>query len=91
MSYYARKAVASAFLNLKRQKDALVRSIYPHTSVAVCLGIPAGLVLLLCAILLWISAFILVPTLLAFAWMALQPYRLWLFLKSRMTGKHFLS
>jgi hypothetical protein len=89
MSYYARKAVASAFLNLKRQKDALVRSIYPHTSVAGCLGILAGLVLLLCATLLWLLAFTLVPMLLLFAWMAVQPYRLWLRLKSRTTGKNF--
>jgi hypothetical protein len=89
MSYYARKAVALAFSNLKRQKDALVRSIYPHTSVAGCLGIPAGLVLLLCATLLWLLAFILVPTLLAFAWMGVQPWRLWLFLKNLMLGKNF--
>jgi len=89
MSYYARKAVASAFLNLKRQKDALVRSIYPHTSVLGLVGIPAGLVLLLFATLLWLLAFTLVPMLLLFAWMALQPWRLWQYFKSLITGKNF--
>ena len=91
MSYYAGKAVSLACSNLKLQKDALIKLIYPHTSVLGLVGIPAGLVLLSCATLLWILVFTLVPTLLAFAWMVLQPWRLWLFLKSRMTGKHFLS
>ena len=50
---------------------------------------PAGLLLLLCATVAWIFVFLLVPTLLGCVWMALQPYRLWLFFRSRMTGKHF--
>jgi hypothetical protein len=89
MSYYAGKAASLACSNLKLQKDELIKLIYPHTSVLGFLGIPAGLVLLSCATVLWILAFTLVPTLLLFAWTALQPYRLWLFLKSRMTGKRF--
>ena len=89
MSYYAGKAVRLALLNLKSQRDALIKSVYPRISVLGFLGIPAGLVLLLSATVLWILVFTLVPTLLAFAWMALQPYRLCLFLKSRMSGKHF--
>jgi len=91
MSYYFRKAVSLALWNLKLQKDELIRSVYPHTSVLGFLGIPAGLFLLSCATLLWILAFTLVPMLLAFAWTVLQPWRLCLFLKSRMTGKNFLS
>jgi hypothetical protein len=89
MSYYARKAVSLAFSNLKSQRDELIKSIYPRINVLGLVGIPAGLFLLLFATALWILAFTLVPTLLLFAWMALQPYRLWLYFKSRMTGKHF--
>jgi len=89
MSYYFRKAVSLALWNLKLQKDALIKSIYPRISVLGLVGIPAGLVLLSCATVLWILAFTLVPMLLAFAWTVLQPYRLWLYFKSRMTGKHF--
>jgi hypothetical protein len=91
MSYYAGRAASLACSNLKLQKDALIKLIYPHTSVLGLVGIPAGLVLLLCATVLWILVFTLVPTLLLFAWTALQPYRLWQYFKSRMTGKHFLS
>ena len=89
MSYYFRKAVRLALLNLKSQKDALVSSVYPHTSVAGLVGMPAGLVLLLSATVLWTLVFTLVPTLLLFAWMALQPWRLWQYFKSRMIGRNF--
>jgi hypothetical protein len=45
--------------------------------------------LLLFATVLWLFVFFLLPLLLTFAWMILQPWRLWLFLKSRMTGANF--
>jgi len=89
MSFYARKAVSLAFSNLKSQSRALVSSVYPRISVLGCLGIPMGLVLLLCATAAWLSVFLLAPMLLIFVWMVLQPWRLWLFLKSRMTGRNF--
>ena len=91
MSYYVQKTGCLALWNLRSQRDALINSIYPHTSVLGLVGIPVGLVLLLCATLAWLLVFILGPMLLTFVWMALQPYRLWLFLKSRMTGWSFLS
>lgn len=90
MFFYARKAVSLASLSLKSQSQALVSSIYPRTSVLGCLGIPAGLVLLLFATAAWILVFTAAPMLLIFVWMALQPWRLWLFLTSRMTGRRFL-
>jgi len=89
MSYYARKAVSLASSNLKSQSQALASSVYPRISVLGCLGIPAGLVLLLFATAAWLFVFIAAPMLLTFAWMALQPWRLWLFLKSRMLGNLF--
>jgi hypothetical protein len=89
MSYYARKAVSLAFSNLKSQSQALVSSIYPRISVLGCLGIPMGLLLLSFATAAWIFVFIAAPMLLICVWMALQPYRLCLFLKSRMTGRNF--
>ena len=54
------------------------------------LGMPMRLVGLLLAAVIWLSVFIMVPTLLICVWTALQPYRLWLFLKSHTTGVHFL-
>ena len=89
MSCYVRKAVSLASWNLKLQSRQLVNLIYPHTSVLGCLGIPAGLLLLLLGTVLWLLVFTLLPLLLIFVWMALQPYRLWLYLKNHMTGKHF--
>jgi hypothetical protein len=89
MSYYAGKAVSLAFSNLKLQSQELVSSVYPRISVLGCLGIPAGLVLLSFATAAWLLVFMLVPALLLCVWMVLQPWRLCLFLKSRMTGKHF--
>jgi len=86
MSYYVRKTGFLALSNLRLQKDALINSVYPHTSVLGLVVIPAGLVLLLCATVAWLLVFILGPMLLTFAWMVLQPYRLWLFLKSRTIG-----
>lgn len=91
MSFYARKAVSLASSNLKLQRDALISSVYPRISVLGCLGIPMGLVLLSFATAAWISVFLLAPMLLTFVWMALQPYRLCLFLKSRMIGNRFSS
>ena len=91
MSYYARKAVSLAFWNLKSQSLALVNLIYPHTNALGCLGIPMGLVLLLCATAAWILVFFLAPMLLIFVWMALQPCRLWLYLKNHMTGRNFFG
>jgi len=89
MSFYARKAVSLAFSNLKSQSQALASSVYPRISVAGLVGIPMGLVLLLCATAAWILVFLLAPMLLLFAWTALQPYRLWQYFKSRMTGRNF--
>jgi len=89
MSFCIQRAVSLACWNLKSQRDALVSSIYPPTSVLGCLGMPAGLFLLSCATVAWISVFIAAPVLLTFVWMALLPWRLWLFLKSRTTGKRF--
>lgn len=89
MSYYVRKAVSLAFSNLKSQRDELIKSVYPHTSVLGLVGIPMGLALLLCATAAWILVFLLAPMLLLFAWTALQPWRLWLFLRSRMIGRNF--
>jgi hypothetical protein len=89
MSYYARKAVFLVSSNLKSQSQALVSSVYPRISVVGLVGIPMGLVLLSFATAAWISVFLLAPMLLTFVWMALQPWRLWLFLKSRMIGNRF--
>jgi hypothetical protein len=89
MSFYARKAVSLAFSNLKSQSQALASSVYPRISVVGLVGIPAGLVLLLFATAAWIFVSIAAPMLLICVWMALQPYRLWLFLKSRMIGNRF--
>ena len=89
MSCFARKAASSALSNLRSQKNAMVGSIYPRISVLGLVGIPAALVLLLFATAAWLLVFLLVPTLLICVWTALQPYRLWLFLRSLMTGDRF--
>jgi hypothetical protein len=89
MSFYVRRVVFLASWSLKLQGAALVKSVYPRISVLGCLGMPAGLLLLLFGTGLWILVFFLAPMLLIFVWMALQPYRLWLFLKSRTIGKRF--
>jgi len=89
MSYYARKVVSLALWNLKSQSRALVNLIYPHTSVLGLVAIPAGLLLLSLGMVLWLLVFFLAPMLLIFVWMALQPYRLWLYLKNHMTGNRF--
>lgn len=89
MFYYVRKAVCSVFLSLKSQSRALASSTYLRISVRGCLAMPAGLLLLLCVTGAWIFVFLLVPTLLGCVWMALQPYRLWLFFRSHTIGKHF--
>lgn len=89
MSSYVTSVVSLAFSNLRSQRDALVSSVYPRISVLGLVGIPMGLVLLLCATAAWILVFLLAPMLLICVWMVLQPWRLWLFLKSRMTGRNF--
>ena len=40
---------------------------------------------------IWLFMFIWVPIVLVFVWTVLQPWRLFRFLKSRMTGKNFGS
>jgi len=55
------------------------------------LGTPVLLASLCFGIAAWLLVFLTVPTLLIFVWMVLQPYRLWLFLQSRMTGQNFSS
>jgi len=89
MYCYVRKVVSLASWNLKLQKDDLISSLYPHISVLGLVGIPSGLFLLLFATVAWISVFLLAPMLLIFAWTVLQPYRLWLHLKSLMIGNRF--
>ena len=89
MSYYARKAVSSASSSLKSQSLELVSLIYPRTSVLGLVGMPAALLLLSLGMVLWLLVFFLAPMLLIFVWMALQPYRLWLYLKNHMTGNRF--
>ena len=89
MSYYARKAVSSASSSLKCQSRQLVSLIYPRTSVLGLVGMPAALLLLSLGMVLWILVFFLAPMLLICVWMVLQPWRLWLFLKSHIIGKHF--
>ena len=89
MSYYARKAVSSASSSLRYQSRQLVSSIYPRTSVLGLVGIPMGLLLLLFATAAWILVFIAAPMLLIFVWMALQPYRLGLYLKNLTIGNRF--
>ena len=91
MFCYARKVVSLASLNLRSQSQALVSSIYPRTSAVGLVGIPAALLLLLFAMASWILVFFLLPPLLICVWMALQPWRLWLFLRNRMIGRNFLS
>ena len=83
--------MSSAFSNLKSQSHALVRSIYPHISVRGLVGMPAGLLLLLCATVAWLFVFTAAPMLLICVWMVLQPWRLWLLLKNRMTGSRFFG
>ena len=60
------------------------------TKLLFFLAMPMHLFGLLLGAAIWLSVFLLVPTLLICVWTALQPYRLWLFLKSRMIGPHFL-
>jgi len=91
MSSYVTSVASSAFWNLRLLKDGLVRSICPPISVRGLVGIPGGLFLLSVATALWILAFFLLPVLLISVWTALQPYRLWLFLRNRMIGRNFLS
>jgi hypothetical protein len=89
MSYYVQRTARLVSLNLRSQRAELVSSICRPIRLAGLVGIPAQIVLLSCAILLWTLVFLLVPTLLICVWMALQPYRLWLFLRSRTTGNRF--
>jgi len=86
-----KSAVGLAFSNLKWSSDELASCFSPPISALGLVGIPAATVLLLCVTAVWILVFTLVPMLLIFAWMGLQPYRLWLFLKSRTTGQNFSS
>ena len=91
MSYYVQKTVRSVSWSLKLQRDELVRSISHPIRLRGLVAIPAQIVLLLCAILLWTLVFLLAPLLLICVWTVLQPYRLWLFCRSRITGKRFFS
>ena len=84
-------AVDLACSNLKWSRDELVSCFSPPISARGLVGTPAATVLLLCVTAVWILVFTVAPMLLICAWMVLQPYRLWLFLKSRTTGRHFLS
>ncbi len=89
MFSYVTSVASLAFSNLKLQSQALVNLIYPRTSVRGLVGIPAALLLLSFAMAAWIFVFFTAPMLLICVWMALQPWRLWLFLRSRMIGSRF--
>ena len=91
MFSYVTSVASSASSNLKSQSQALVNLIYPRTSVLGLVGIPAALLLLSFAIVAWLLVFFTAPMLLICVWMALQPWRLWLFLRNRMIGRNFLS
>ena len=91
MFFYVQSLVDSAYLSLNSIRLALVSSISPPTNARGLLGTLMLLVILSCATVLWILAFFLLPTLLAFAWTVLQPYRLWVFLRSRIAGMNFSS
>jgi len=86
-----KSAADLAFLSLKSSSDELVSCFCRPISVLGFLGMPAGTVLLLCATVAWLLVFTVVPMLLICAWTVLQPYRLWLSLRSRMTGQNFSS
>ena len=89
MYCYLASVVSSAGLSLRPLKVFLVRSISPPIRLVGLVAIPMAVVLLFFATALWISVFFLLPLLLTFAWMVLQPYRLWVFLRNRMTGTNF--
>ena len=91
MYFFAESLVNSAYLSLKPLKDALVDSISRPISARGLVGTPILTVLLCFATVLWILAFLLLPMLLTFAWVILRPYRLWVFIKRRMTGTNFSS
>ena len=48
-----------------------------------------GALTLLFALPIWACVFIWVPLVLIFVWLVLTPWRLWLFFRSRMTGRNF--
>ena len=91
MSCYLASVANSASLSLKPLSNFLVKSISPPIRLRGLVGIPMAAVLLLLGTAAWIFVFFAAPMLLAFVWMVLQPWRLWLFLKRRMTGTNFSS
>jgi len=91
MFFYVQSLVNSAFLSLRPPRLALVKLISPPISARGLLGTPMLAVLLCFATVLWICVFFLLPMLLTCAWAILQPWRLYKFLRSRMTGRNFSS
>ena len=91
MFYYVRSMATLAFSNLNILRLALVKSISPPISAHGLLAIPILTVLLCFATVAWTFAFFLLPALLTCAWAILQPWRLYKFLRSRMTGPNFSS
>lgn len=91
MSCYLASVANSASLSLKPLSNFLVRSTSRPIKWRGLVGIPMALVLLLLGIAAWIFVFFAAPMLLAFVWMVLQPWRLYKFLRSRMTGTNFSS
>jgi len=91
MFSYVTSVASSASSNLRSQSRALASLVYPRTSVLGLVGIPAALLLLSFATVAWLLVFFTAPMLLICVWMALQPWRLWLFLRNRMIGRNFLS
>ena len=91
MFFYVQSLVNSAFLSLRPPRLALVKLISPPISARGLLATPMLAVLLCFATVLWIFVFLLLPVLLTCAWVILRPYRLWVFLRSRIAGMNFLS
>jgi len=91
MFYYVRSMATLALSNLNILRLALVKSISPPISAHGLLAIPIQIVMLCFATALWTLTFLLLPMLLTFAWVILRPYRLWVFIKRRMTGTNFSS
>lgn len=88
-SCYVQSLADLLLSNLKYLKVELVKSISPPIRLHGLLGIPALLCLFVFVTVSWLSVFFLVPMLLLFVWIILQPYRLWLRLKNLMIGKNF--
>ena len=91
MFFYVQSLVNSAYLSLKPLRLALASLISPPINARGLAGIPILTAMLCFATVAWIFVFLLLPMLLTCAWAILQPWRLYKFLRSRMTGPDFSS